>query len=241
MTEETLETDSPAGELPVNVSADGDNRRRFGRIIEAVLFASATPVLKQDLVGRLPVGADIDAILRDLQADYADRGVNLVQVGNAFAFRTAADVSASLQIDVITPRKLSRAAVETMAIIAYHQPITRAEIEEMRGVSLSRGTLDILLEAGWIRPGRRRQSPGRPSTWITGQAFLDHFALADLADLPGVEEMKAAGLLDRQIGRVSIAIGDSADLEDDEEDEEQLYLSDMLDPDSDTPLPEENL
>jgi segregation and condensation protein B len=233
MIEETLETESPAGELPVNVSADGDSRRRFGRIIEAVLFASPTPVLRQDLIGRLPVGADIDAVLQDLQADYADRGVNLVQV--------AADVSASLQIDVITPRKLSRAAVETMAIIAYHQPITRAEIEEMRGVSLSRGTLDILLEAGWIRPGRRRQSPGRPSTWITGQAFLDHFALADLADLPGVEEMKAAGLLDRQIGRVSIAIGDSADLDDDEEDEEQLYLSDMLDPDSDTPLTKENL
>ena len=112
----------------------------------------------------------------DLIAEYAARGVNLTRIGDAWAFRTAEDLADSLQIEVAVPRKLSRAAVETMAIIAYHQPITRAEIEEMRGVGLSRGTLDILLEAGWIRPGRRRQTPGRPLTWVTTQAFLDHFS-----------------------------------------------------------------
>ncbi|MEC8319197.1 MAG: SMC-Scp complex subunit ScpB, partial [Pseudomonadota bacterium] len=120
------------------------------------------------------------------------------------------------------PRKLSRAAVETMAIIAYHQPITRAEIEEMRGVGLSRGTLDILLEAGWIRPGRRRQTPGRPLTWVTTQAFLDHFALGDLGELPGLEELKAAGLLDRQVGLTSIAMSDELPEPEDAEEDEPL-------------------
>ena len=239
MTEEKGNAASDAAELSIIASADRENRRASGRIIEAVLFASSAPVLTNDLASRLPIGTDIHAVLQDLQADYAARGINLNQIGGAWAFRTAADLGKNLQIDVMVPRKLSRAAVETMAIIAFHQPITRAEIEEMRGVSLSRGTLDILLEVGWIRPGRRRQSPGRPSTWVTSQAFLDHFALTDLGDLPGLEEMKAAGLLERQVGRTSIAIGDGRDFDDDEDDGEQLPLTDLLDDESDMPYPRE--
>ena len=218
-------TDEESGEdpaLPVIADADRDNRRPHCRVIEAVLFASPAPVSSVDLARRLPEGVDLRAVLDDLIADYAARGVNLTRIGDAWAFRTAEDLANNLQIEVVAPRKLSRAAVETMAIIAYHQPITRAEIEEMRGVGLSRGTLDILLEAGWIRPGRRRQTPGRPLTWVTTQAFLDHFALGDLGELPGLEELKAAGLLDRQVGLTNIAMSDELPEPEDAEEDEPL-------------------
>ena len=217
--------DEESGEdlaLPVIADADRDNRRPHCRVIEAVLFASPAPVSSVDLARRLPEGVDLRAVLDDLIVDYAARGVNLTRIGDAWAFRTAEDLANSLQIEVAVPRKLSRAAVETMAIIAYHQPITRAEIEELRGVGLSRGTLDILLEAGWVRPGRRRQTPGRPLTWVTAQAFLDHFALGDLGELPGLEELKAAGLLDRQVGLTSIAMSDELPEPEDAEEDKPL-------------------
>lgn len=166
------------------------------RYLEAMLFASAEPVAVAALVARMPDGTDVPALLEELSALYANRGVNLVHREGRWAFRTAADLAAHMQIETEVPRKLSRAAVETLAIIAYHQPVTRGEIEEVRGVALSRGTLDTLLEAGWIRPKGRRRTPGRPVTWVTTDAFLDHFGLESRDALPGIEELKAAGLLE---------------------------------------------
>ncbi len=166
------------------------------RLIEALLFASAEPVSQDALARHLPEDADLPALLDRLQSDYEGRGINLARVGQRWAFRSAADLGPRLQIETESVRKLSRAAVETLAIIAYHQPVTRAEIEEIRGVALSRGTLDTLLEAGWVRPRGRRRTPGRPVTWGTNEAFLDQFGLENLDDLPGIGELKAAGLLD---------------------------------------------
>lgn len=166
------------------------------RLAEALLFASAEPLGAEQIKRHLPEDADLDGLMSELQALYANRGVNLVRVGARWAFRTAADVAPLMQIETAVTRKPSRAAVETLAIIAYHQPVTRAEIEEIRGVALSKGTLDTLLEAGWIRPKGRRRTPGRPVTWGTTEAFLDHFGLESLDALPGVAELKAAGLID---------------------------------------------
>ncbi|MEE9300105.1 MAG: SMC-Scp complex subunit ScpB [Alphaproteobacteria bacterium] len=165
------------------------------RLIEALLFASAEPVEEGELALRCEEGADLDALLERLRSIYANRGVNLVRVGKRWAFRTAPDLAPLLRTEKVVTRKLSRAAVETLAIIAYHQPMTRTEIEEVRGVALSRGTLDILFEAGWVEPRGRRRTPGRPLTWGTTPAFLDQFGLEGLDDLPGVDELKAAGLL----------------------------------------------
>jgi segregation and condensation protein B len=172
-----------------------DDRREL-RLLEALLFAASEPLDSATLAERLPPGADVSELIAQLRDDYADRGVNLVRVAGKWALRTAEDLAADLRRHVDVPRKLSRAAVETLAIVAYHQPVTRAEIEETRGVGLSRGTLDILLEAGWIRPKGRRRTPGRPVTWVTTEAFLDNFGLDSLEDLPGVDELRAAGLLD---------------------------------------------
>ena len=166
------------------------------RLIEAILFASPTPVAERILAGRLPEGTDLAALLEALRSRYRGRGVNLVRAGGAWAFRTAPDIASLLNVETWVARKPSRAAVETLAIIAYHQPVTRAEIEEIRGVGMSRGILDTLLEAGWIAPKGRRRTPGRPVTWGTTVSFLDHFGLEDLSHLPGIDEMKAAGLLD---------------------------------------------
>ncbi len=168
------------------------------RLIEALLFASAEPLPEKDLARYCVEGTDIKAVLARLQSDYAGRGVNLVERGNSWAFRTAADLTDRLRIEKTQMRKLSRAAVETLAVIAYHQPVSRAEIETIRGVATARGTLDVLIEADWIKPGRRRETPGRPGTWVTTESFLDHFGLGGLADLPGVDELKAAGLLDKR-------------------------------------------
>ncbi len=170
------------------------------RLVEAMLFASADPLEESVLAARLPQGADVAKLLEELRRQYADRGVHLVRVGKGWALRTAPDLAPHLRTETQIRRKLTRAALETLAIIAYHQPITRAEIEEIRGVSLSRGTLDILLEAGWIKPRGRRRVPGRPVTWGTTDAFLDHFGLESIDDLPGLEELKAAGLLVRDAG-----------------------------------------
>ncbi len=168
------------------------------RLLEAILFASATPVSEAELARFLPEGADVSAVVGQLAEHYRHRGVNLVQVGKAWAFRSAPDLAPLMRREQEVQRKLSRAAIETLAVVAYHQPLTRAEIEEIRGVSLSKGTLDVLLEAGWIRPRGRRRTPGRPVTWGTSQAFLDHFGLAQLDDLPGLDELAAAGLLDKR-------------------------------------------
>ncbi|MDH3232930.1 MAG: SMC-Scp complex subunit ScpB [Alphaproteobacteria bacterium] len=191
------------------------------RIIEALLFASAVPVREAAIAIHLPGDVDLRAVLNALRAQYAERGVNLMRVGEGWAFRTAADLAGKLKIEQDVPRKLSRAAVETLAVIAYHQPITRAEIEEVRGVSQSRGTLDVLLEAGWIKPGRRRQTPGRPVTWHTTNEFLDHFGLENLKDLPGVEELKAAGLLDTRPAAQAFRGEDMQDLLDEEDEAEE--------------------
>jgi len=174
-------------------------RRQALRIVEALLFAAAEPLSADDLAGRLPDGADITGLLHALQERYADRGVNLVQVAGKWNFRTAADLSFLLSRDALEQRRLSRAAMETLAITAYHQPVTRAEIEEIRGVATSKGTLDLLLETGWIRMRGRRKSPGRPVTYGTTEAFLSHFGLDSVGDLPGVDELKGAGLLDSRV------------------------------------------
>ena len=168
------------------------------RLLEALLFAAKEPVQEKTLRQHFPEETDLRALLTKLQGDYAGHGVNLVERDGAWAFRTAADLAGRLKIERETMRRLSRAAAETLAVIAYHQPVSRAEIETIRGVATARGTLDVLIEAGWIKPGRRRETPGRPSTWITTEGFLDHFGLSSLADLPGVDELKAAGLLDKR-------------------------------------------
>ena len=173
-----------------------EDRPQQLRIAEAILFATSAPVTEAAIAKRLPEGADVKAILAELAQRYEDRGVNLVRVANGWAFRTAPDLSFLLQHEATVQRRLSKAAVETLAIIAYHQPVTRAEIEDTRGVGLSRGTLDLLLEAGWIRPLGRKRTPGRPVTYGTTDAFLDHFGLANVYDLPGVQELKAAGLME---------------------------------------------
>lgn len=166
------------------------------RIVEALIFAAAEPVSVEGLKEKLPAGIDVKKVLAALQEQYRGRGVQLFQAGGHWAFRTAPDLVEHLKTDAVETRRLSRAAVETLAIIAYHQPVTRGEIEEIRGVALSKGTMDTLLEAGWIRPRGRRATPGRPLTWGTTDRFLDHFGLENLKDLPGIEELKAAGLLD---------------------------------------------
>jgi segregation and condensation protein B len=171
-------------------------RNQLIRLLEALLFASSDPVTERDLAKWLPEDANPKELLKELQGVYANRGVQLVRVGNAWAFRTAPDLAEHLRVEKETLKKLSRAAVETLAIIAYHQPVTRAEIEEIRGVGQSKGTLDTLLELGWVRPGRRRQTPGRPVTWVTTTEFLDHFGLERIEDLPGMDDLKAAGFLD---------------------------------------------
>ena len=173
-----------------------EDRFQLLRLLEATLFATSEPMAEKSLAERLPEGADIAGLLQELAGLYANRGVHLLQIGERWAFRTAPDLGDRLQIETTVARKLSRAAIETLAIIAYHEPVTRAEVEEIRGVALSRGTLDTLLEAGWIRPKGRRQTPGRPVTWVTTEAFLDHFGLEGREALPGIEELKAAGLLD---------------------------------------------
>lgn len=168
------------------------------RMIEAILFASAAPVTMAELILRLPLGADPAEALITLRRRYRGRGVHLVDVGDAYAFRTAPDLGHLMQKELTEQRKLSRAAIETLAIIAYHQPVTRAEIEEIRGVAVSRGTVDQLLELDWIRLGRRRMTPGRPVTFVVTTHFLDHFGLESARDLPGLKELRLAGLLDNR-------------------------------------------
>ncbi len=176
-------------------SENPDFADRALRIIEALLFASAEPLAAQDLAPHLGEGADVEGLLARLAEHYSTRGVNLVRRADKWAFRTAEDLNFLLRREQTDNKPLSRAALETLAIIAYHQPATRAEVEEVRGVATGKGTLDLLMEAGWIRMRGRRRTPGRPVTYGTTEAFLDHFGLESLADLPGLEELKGAGLL----------------------------------------------
>ncbi len=168
------------------------------KVLEAMLFASQNPLTPQAIHERLPSDADLNVLLNELRGQYSDRGIQLVEIGGAWAFRTSPEVASALTIEKDVDRKLSRAALETMAVIAYHQPITRAEIENIRGVATHKGTIDQLLELGWVKPGKRRETPGRPLTWLTTNAFLDHFGLGSIMELPGLEDLKAAGLLDRR-------------------------------------------
>jgi segregation and condensation protein B len=169
------------------------------RLLEALLFASAAPLDEKTLAARLPAEVDVRASLRALQIEYASRGVNLVRIGGKWTFRTANDLSWLLTKESVVPKKLSRAAIETLAVIAYHQPVTRVEVEEIRGVVMSKGTFDVLMETGWIRPRGRRKTPGRPITYGTTEAFLSHFGLESLSDLPGLEELQGSGLLDNRL------------------------------------------
>ena len=187
--------------------------------IEALIFASDRPIRERELIVHLPENMDLTEVIAAVALRYdAKSGIELCQVGDGWAFRTKAEIAERLSQHKQVERPLSRAALEVLAIIAYHQPITRAEIEEIRGISLSKGTMDILLELGWIKPRGRRRTPGRPLTWGTSPAFLDHFGLADIGDLPGMDDLKAAGLLRK--GQILGALMDHTSQNDDLDDED---------------------
>jgi segregation and condensation protein B len=196
-------------------------------ILEALLFAAQNPLTPQALLERMPVNADLGVLLPRLKELYTDRGIELVEINGAYAFRTAASVADALTIEKDVDRKLSKAAMETLAVIAYHQPITRSEIENIRGVATHKGTIDQLLEMGWIKPGKRRETLGRPLTWLTTNGFLDQFGLSNILELPGLEDLKAAGLLDR---RPAIdTVPDNRDLFDDADKSAAEVLSGVAD------------
>jgi segregation and condensation protein B len=206
VTEPTLVEANPVGPNAVEPSvvepsllAEPQARPEELRLLEALLFAASEPLDQAALAKRMPDGVDIKVALAQLQADYSSRGVNLVRVANKWTFRTAGDLSWLMTKEITETRRLSRAAIEVLSIIAYHQPVTRAEIEEIRGVVTSKGTLDVLLETGWIKPRGRRKTPGRPLTFGTTETFLSQFSLEALGDLPGLEELKGTGLLDSRL------------------------------------------
>ncbi len=188
---ETVEFDV----VTVVVAATVDHREEDLRLVEALLFASADPLDAAAIAERLPDGVKVEPLIAELAAHYESRGINLVRVAGGWTLRTAPDLGLRLRLEQKVARKLSRAALETLAIIGYHQPVTRAEIEEIRGVVISKGTLDTLMEIGWIAPKGHRETPGRPATWVTTQEFLKHFGLGEIRDLPGVDELRAAGLI----------------------------------------------
>ena len=208
-----------------------DDRFQLLRLLEAILFAATEPQSEKELSGRMPEGADINGLLQELKDLYANRGVHLLAFDDRWAFRTAPDLASKFHVEKEVVRKLSRAAIETLAIIAYHQPATRAEIEDIRGVAVSAGTLDMLLEIGWIKPKGRRETPGRPVTWATTDAFLEHFGLESCDALPGVEELKAAGLLDARATVATLGtqgLPNGAPVAEDSEEDEEGNISDML-------------
>jgi segregation and condensation protein B len=224
MTETETECETEATSEPeIDVRADQL------RLLEALLFASAAPLDEESIALRLPQGSDVPGLIAELSAHYTGRGVNVVRIAGGWTLRTAPDLGPRLKLEQTVTRKLSRAAIETLAIVAYHQPVTRGEIEEIRGVIVSSGTLDVLMEAGWIMPKGRRETPGRPVTWVTTDQFLTHFGLADRRDLPGIEELKATGLIgprpDFTLSEHAMpAQPEPAEEEDEEEDEaERLF------------------
>lgn len=221
---DTTEVETDAARTPENDSLfETPDMAEQERMVEAILFASAEPVSVSDMNARMPHGCDARAALALLQTRYEYRGVRVVQVGDMWAMRTAPDLGHLMQKETVETRKLSRAAIETLAIIAYHQPVTRAEIEEIRGVSVSRGTIDLLIEMEWIRFGRRRMTPGRPVTFVVTPIFLDHFGLETARDLPGLKELRDSGLLDN---RPPPGFGDDLD-----DDEDELDIADDADQD----------
>jgi segregation and condensation protein B len=197
------------------------------RMAEAIVFASSEPVSEKQLAARLPDGIDVPAVMTDLADTYSRRGVNLVRVGDSWAFRTAGDLAFLMSRESVQQKKLSRAALEVLAIIAYHQPVTRAEIEEIRGVETSKGTLDTLLESEWVRMRGRRRTPGRPVTYGTTETFLDHFGLPELRDLPGLDELKGAGLLSSRMPSSFSVPQPPANANDLAEDEDELTDIDL--------------
>ena len=198
---DAIEAAAAAGwQLPPNIAQlPSADRREQLRILEALLFAASEPLAEQYLATHLKSHDDVAALLDELKGFYASRGINLIRVSGKWAFRTAEDLSYLLERHATEQRRLSKAAMETLAIIAYHQPVTRAEIEEIRGVACSAGTLDVLMEIGWIRPRGRRRAPGRPITYGTTEQFLDHFGLDAIKDLPGLAELRGSGLLDANL------------------------------------------
>jgi segregation and condensation protein B len=229
--ETSPEEASPEAAVPETEAAEGETSNDDLRLIEALLFASTSPLDEASIKERLPEGTDVRALIADLTALYAPRGVNIVLVAGGWTIRTAPDLAPRMKLTQKVGRKLSRAAIETLAVVAYHQPVTRAEIEEIRGVVISKGTLDTLMEAGWIVPKGRKQTVGRPVTWVTTEDFLLHFGLARLGDLPGIDELRATGLIGaRPVATLSETIGlpeDSAlppvpgDNDDSDEDDDQ--------------------
>ena len=196
--EESIYQDTMFDEDALQIDKLENTQENQLRMLEAMLFASAKPLSPQIMLERLPEGADLNILLPQLEELYKYRGVELVKIDGNWALRTVSDIYEALIVEKSVEKKMSKAALETMAIVAYHQPVTRAEIENIRGVATHKGTLDILMEMGWVKPGRRRETPGRPLTWITTLDFLDHFQLENLNDLPGLEELKASGLLDKR-------------------------------------------
>ena len=233
----------PDPEAAVDQLAQRHKREKLRRL-EALLFASAHPLEAQALQRCVEPDDDVSALLKDLQSDYADRGVNLVKTAGKWMFRTSEDLSFLLERETTEERKLSKAALETLAIIAYHQPVTRAEIEEIRGVSISPGTLDLLLETAWIRPRGRRRAPGRPITYGTTELFLTHFGLDQIKDLPGLAELKASGLLEANLPPdfkvpeptdVAALMPDELPLEDEPEEEQGSLELEEADAEAESP------
>lgn len=230
---------APGRGLPSNVRAlPSADRREKLRILEALLFAASEPLAESYLAGHLKAGDDVAALLEELKGFYASRGINLTRIAGKWAFRTAEDLAYLLERHAIEERRLSRAALETLSIIAYHQPVTRAEIEEIRGVQTSKGTIDVLLETGWVRPRGRRRVPGKPITYGTTEAFLEHFGLDAVKDLPGLAELKGAGLLDSALPPdfkvpeptdAAALMPDELPLEDEEDAQVELALDDAED------------
>src|SRR5450631_480437 len=220
-----VRNNEPAPEV-VQAAQEPAARAEELRLLEALLFAAAGPLDEASMKRRLPDGVDIKDALALLQAEYSTRGVNLMKVGKKWTFRTAGDLSWLLTKNTVETRKLSRAAIETLAIVAYHQPVTRAEIEEIRGVVTAAGTLDVLLKTGWIRPRGRRKAPGRPITYGTNETFLSHFGLEEVSDLPGLDELKGAGLLEGNLppGFAVPMPSDDTTLRDDEDPLEPGFL-----------------
>lgn len=215
--EQATAEQAPGEQAPVEqITVDSDEALR---ILEAVLFATAEPLDEKTLAKRLPEGSDVKKLLDQLVETYARRGVNLTKVAGKWAMRTAPDLGSLMTREAGEPKKLSRAAIETLAIVAYHQPVTRAEIEEIRGVTISKGTLDLLIESGWVRLRGRRRTPGRPVTYGTSEAFLEHFGFEAIDDLPGLEELKGAGFLEGRLpSGFSVPVpSDDAALRDDED------------------------
>ncbi|RFB81037.1 SMC-Scp complex subunit ScpB [Methylovirgula sp. 4M-Z18] len=229
----------PVG-VPDEHGPEAEAFREAIRIAEALLFAASEPLAEEVIASRIQDGLNVEAVCRALQKEYAPRGVNLIRIMRKWTFRTAVDLAYLLSRDVEEPKKLSRAALETLAIIAYHQPVTRAEIEDVRGVAISKGTLDHLLETGWVRlRGRRKNAVGRPITYGTTEEFLAHFGLEQIGDLPGLEELKGAGLLD---GRLPPGFGvpaprDDSALTEDEEPLEGALFDEFAEPEAEGEQP----